>query len=94
MLATCRISCPLRTESVNLILEISLNYLDFLYNLFDTYIRTDMLATCRIPCPLRTAIVKINFCRLVLLIYARKCWPHAVSHVRFASQVNMLFIPI
>ena len=29
MLAICRIPCPLRTASVNLILKISLNYVDF-----------------------------------------------------------------
>ena len=61
MLATCRIPCPLRTA--NLILKISLNYVDF-YIIF------------------------------VILIYTWTCWPYAVSHVRCALQVNVIFIPI
>ena len=61
MLATCRISCPLRTVSVNSILTNNLKLTRFLYYLCDTYTRTDMLATCDIPCPLRSAIVKLIF---------------------------------
>ena len=92
MLATCRIPCPLRTACVNLILKISF-----------TYIRTDMLATCRIPCSLRTAseyfiYTYLNYFNLyiqiVIFLYARTCWPHAVSHVRCAPQVDILLIPI
>ena len=82
-------------------IKFSLDYLDFLFYIF---IRTDMLAICRIPCPLRTAsvnlILKISlnyvdfYIIFVILIYARTCWPHAVSHVRCALQVNVIFIPI
>ena len=66
----------------------------------DTFIRTDMLATCRMPCPLRTASVYfiytyLNYLdfyvKIVILLYARTCWPHAVSLVRCAPQVNILF---
>ena len=34
-----------------------------------------------------------NFNKLVLLIYAWTRWPHVVSHVHCAPQVNILFIP-
>ena len=37
---------------------------------------------------------KFNFNSLALLIYAWTCWPHAVSHVHRAPQVNILFRPI
>ena len=58
MCATCRTPCPVRTASEYFIYTF-LNYLEFLYKICDTFIRTDMLATCRIPCPLRTAIVNL-----------------------------------
>ena len=61
MLAICRIPCPLRTASVNLIFTNRFKFFRFLYYVCDTYTRTDMLATCRIPCPLRTAVVKLIF---------------------------------
>ena len=76
---------------------------EFLYKNCDSLICTDMLATCRIPCPLRTAseyfiYTYLNYfdlyIKIVIFLYARTCWPHAVSRVRCAPQVNVIFIPI
>ena len=99
MLATCLIPCPLRTASEYFI-NTYLNYLNFLYKKSDTFIRMAMSTTCRITWPLRTAPQLPNeyfiytylnsldfYINIVILFYARTCWPHAVSNVRCAPQV-------
>ena len=45
------------------------------------------------PMPVAQHKCNLNFNKLVILLYAWTRWPHAVSHVHCAPQVNILFIP-
>ena len=56
----------------------------FLYKHCDTFYTHDYVGRMPYPMPVAYRNCKFNFCRLVLLIYARTSWQHAASHVRCA----------
>ena len=101
MIFLCARACwPHAVSHVRCASQVNILYKPTMYlNYFDLYINIVILLYARtcwpLPYPMSVAHrkCKLNFNRLVLLIYVWTRWPHAVSHVHCVPQVNILFIP-